>query len=115
PDGMTAQSWLEARLFVRTVLERSHKRGVVDLKKRTSDLTQFAGWLLSRGTILDPSVMVRPLVDEYCRVGMPVSIEKSRSDRRSRLRIIADQVNPEQAPLKQKSIARPDRRGPYSE
>jgi site-specific recombinase XerC len=116
PDGIAAQSWLEARPFVRAVLERSHKRGVVDLKKRTSDLAQFAGWLLSRGTVLDPSaVMVRPLVDEYCRVGMPASIAKSRSDRRSRLRIITDQVNPEQAPPKQKSIARPDRRGPYSE
>lgn len=117
PVGLKAEDWARARPFVRDVLQRSRKRGLVDLKKRTSDLTQFAAWLLSRGKVLDPSTaMVRSLVDEYCRVGMPTSVAKSRSDRRSRLRIIADQVNPEQATQQtQKSIARPERRRPYTQ
>ena len=115
PDGAATANWAVLRPFVKEVLVRTPKRGLVDLRKRTSDLAQFAAWLQTNGVLLDPSVaMLRPQVDEYCRTGMPATIEKSRSDRRSRLRTIADQVNPEAAPIRCKQIAREAMRPPYT-
>ena len=116
PTGIASADVVVVRSFVREVLQRTPKRGLVDLKKRSSDLAQFAGWLRFTGTPLDPNTaMVRVTVDEYCRVGMSATIEKSRGDRRARLRGIADQVNPEQAPVRHRPITREPRRGPYSD
>lgn len=115
PAGAAKTHWVTLRPFVQDVLQRTPKRGAVDLRKRTSDLAQFAAWLHDIGVPLDPSIaMVRPQVDEYCRVGMPASVKMSRSDRRSRLRRIADQVNPEAAPRRGQSIAREPMRPPYT-
>ena len=113
--GAAKTHWPILRPFVLDVLQRTPKRGAVDLEKRTSDLAQFAAWLHTTGVPLDPSIaMVRPQVDEYCRTGMPESIQKSRADRRGRLRRIADQVNPENAPRRGQSIAREPMRAPYT-
>ncbi len=116
PQNMSAPEWAVLRPFVREVLQRSKKRGVVDLKKRTWDLACFAAWLQSRAVPLDPQVaMTRRYADEYTRVGMPATIEKSRSDRRSRLHTLADQVNPDAAPLHPVPIGRKATRAPYTD
>jgi hypothetical protein len=115
PTGAAKTHWATLRPFVQDVLQRTPMRGAVDLQKRTSDLAQFAAWLRVTGVPLDPSIaMVRPQVDEYCRTGMPESIRKSRSDRRGRLRRIADHVNPEAAPRRGQSIPREPLRAPYT-
>lgn len=115
PDGAAKANWATLRPFVQEVLRRTPKRGKFDLEKRTSDLAQFAAWLHANAVPLDPSTaMVRAQVDEYCRTGMSASIERSRNDRRGRLRRIADLVNPEMAPMRSQSIARVPMRPPYN-
>jgi hypothetical protein len=58
--------------------------------------------------------MNRRDVDEYARTGMPGSSDKSRSDRRSRLRVICDHLNPEQAPSQGVVIPREAIKPPYT-
>jgi len=58
--------------------------------------------------------MNRGDVDEYARTGMPGSSEKSRSDRRSRLRVLSDHLNPEQAPSQGVVIPREAIKPPYT-
>ena len=104
------------RPFVHQALEASQIRGTDSLRKHVTHLAYFGAWALDQGLPLDPqSLLVRTKTDEYCRTGMPSSTEKSRSDRRSRLRGLADQVNPEQAPAKTKTIPRPALKPPYGD
>lgn len=108
--------WPQLLPFVLQALEASQVRGTDSLRKHVTHLAYFGAWILDQGLVLDPqTALVRTRTDEYGRVGMPRSTEKSRSDRRSRLRGLADQINPEQAPAKTKSIPRPSLKPPYTE
>lgn len=108
--------WPRVLPFVRTALEGSRIRGTDSLRKHVTHLAHFGAWADERALPLDPkSLLTRVNTDEYCRVGMHGSTEKSCSDRRSKLRALADQVNPEQAPAKTKSIPRPALKPPYTD
>jgi hypothetical protein len=115
PEGPLRAHWPQLLSFVVAALTASRIRGEASLHKYVTHLTYFGGWLLLQGVSLElSSGLVRAQVDEYCRVGMPGNTQKSRSDRRSRLRGIADQVNPDQAPTPTKSIPRPAIKAPHS-
>jgi hypothetical protein len=114
PAGELATAWPAVRPFVLAALERSTVRGEESLRKHTTHLAYFGAWLTQQGIEVDARSLTRPHVDEYCRVGMPGSSRSSRGDRRSRLRSLADQVNPDQAPVKAQSVARDPLKPPYT-
>ncbi len=100
--------------LVESSLAESTIRGDESLRKHTTHLAYFWSWALERGLAPDVrATVIRVHVDEYCRVGMAGSSERSRGDRRSRLRKIADEINPESAPGKPVSVPRPSIRPPY--
>lgn len=101
--------------FVEQTLAASTVRGPESLRKHATHLAHFGAWAHRQGLPLDQSTVCRANTDEYCRVGMTGSTEKSSSDRRSRLRAIADELHPEQAPDRGVTIARRDLRPPYSD
>lgn len=101
--------------FCEQTLLLSQIRGEEALRKHVTHLTQYGAWRHQRGLSLDPrTAMNRGDVDEYARTGMPGSSEKSRSDRRSRLRVLSDHLNPEQAPHKGVVIPREAIKPPYT-
>jgi hypothetical protein len=89
-------------------------RGLESLRKHTTHLAYFGAWAHGQGLSLTEAV-TRTNVDEYCRRGMPGSTPKSTADRRSRLRAIADDLHPEQAPTPAVAIVRPALKPPYTE
>jgi hypothetical protein len=100
--------------FTEQTLLLSQIRGEEALRKHVTHLALYGAWRHQRGLPLDPRpAMNRREVDEYTRTGMPGSSEKSRSDRRSRLRVICDHLNPEQAPHAGVVIPREAIKPPY--
>ena len=100
--------------FTEQTLLLSQIRGEEALRKHVTHLALYSAWRHQRGLTLNPrAAMNRRDVDEYTRTGMPGSSEKSRSDRRSRLRTICDHLNPEQAPHASVSIPREAIKPPY--
>jgi hypothetical protein len=100
--------------FTEQTLLLSQIRGEEALRKHVTHLALYSAWRHPRGLTLDPpAAMNRHDVHEYTRTGMPGSSEKSRSDRRSRLRVICDHLNPEQAPNAGVVIPRETIKPPY--
>lgn len=101
--------------FVEQTLTASSVRGLESLRKHATHVAYFGSWAHRKGLTLELATVCRANTDEYCRVGMAGSSEKSSSDRRSRLRAIADDLHPEQAPPPAVAIPRKDLRPPYTE
>jgi hypothetical protein len=101
--------------FVEQTLALSRVRGEEALHKHVTFLAHYGSWRQERGLTLDPRpAMNRRDVDEYARTGMPDSTDKSRSNRRSRLRPLCDHLNPEQAPHRGVVIRYEAVKPPYS-
>jgi hypothetical protein len=115
-DSSLRRQWPTPLLpFCEQTLLLSQIRGEEALRKHVTHLAHYGAWRQQRGLTLDPrTAMNRGDVDEYDRVGMPGCTDKSRSDRRSRLRVICDHLNPEQAPHKGVVIAREAIKPPYT-
>lgn len=115
PRADIRASWLLVRPLVQECLERSGLTGVESLKKHVTHLAHFWTWAHRHGLAMDVhATLTRRCVDEYARVGMPDGTDKSRTDRRSRLRNLADRVNPDHAGPKPVVIPRNHMRPPYS-
>jgi hypothetical protein len=115
PTADLGVPWPALKPFVQESLFRSAIRGIESLRKTTTHITHFGAWAYMKGLSLQVGPTVRRVnTDEYCRVGMPDSSEKSRSDRRSRLRGIADHIHPEDAPQPGKAYHRPSIKPPYN-
>jgi hypothetical protein len=114
PQGHIASRWETIGPLVAEVLTRSNVRGVDSFRKALTHVGYFLAWADDVGLPLEIASVTRQNTDEYTRVGMAGSSEKSRADRRARLRGIADQVNPGQAPDRGISIAKPSLKPPYS-
>jgi hypothetical protein len=98
--------------FVLNTLQASSIRGVESLRKHVTHLVHFAVWAIKQGLPLTRETLIRTNVDEYCRTGMPHT--KTGKDRRSKLRKLADQINPDQAPTPSETIQRPSVKPPYT-
>jgi hypothetical protein len=96
-------------------MTRSRIRTRNSFHKYLTHVGYFLVWADGQGLPVVTATVVRTHTDEYCRAGMPTSSEKSRADRRARLRWLADQVNPGQAPDKGVPVARPSIKPPYTE
>lgn len=108
------EAWPTLRPVVAEVLAHSVVRGPDSVRKHLTHLGYFYVWAAAQGLPLVPATLVRAYVDEYTRVGMTGSSAKSRADRRARLRSVADQVNPLQAPDRGVPVPRPSIRPPYT-
>jgi hypothetical protein len=114
PKPPLAYDWSRLRPVVGEVMALSTIRGAESVRKHLTHLGYFFVWADQQSIPVAVTSLVRAHVDEYTRVGMPQSTEKSRADRRARLRSVADQVNPGQAPDRGVPIPRPVIRPPYT-
>ena len=114
PGAPLNASWPRLRPVVAETLGRSRIRGTDSFRKYLTHLGYFLMWAEAQELPLAVATVVRAHTDEYTRTGMTASSEKSRADRRSRLRYLADQVNPHQAPDKGVTISRPVVKAPYT-
>ncbi|WP_157544914.1 hypothetical protein [Nocardioides halotolerans] len=101
--------------MVAEVLAASVVRGHDSFRKHLTHLGYFYVWARDHDVPLTVATLTRSNIEEYARTGMPGSSAKSRADRRSRLRRLADQHHPEQAPAPHVEIARPTVRPPYTD
>lgn len=116
PAPALRRDWAQVSPLVEQALATSNVRGQDSLRKHTTHLGYFLQWALNQGHPAKvPALLVRRTVDEYTRVGMPGSSPKSRTDRRSRLRKIVEQIHPDQAPPPTVTIPRKAVRPPYSQ
>jgi hypothetical protein len=115
PQGAMAACWPRLAPVVTEALTRSNIRGVDSFRKYLTHLGYFLAWAESEGLSVELESVVRAHTDEYARTGMAGSSEKSRSDRRARLRLIADQINPGQAPDRGVPVSRPSIKPPYTD
>ena len=114
PQGHLAPHWDKVRPLAVAVLMRSSVRGSDSFRKALTHVGYFLVWADEQGLPSEITTVTRQHTDEYTRVGMAGSSEKSRADRRARLRWIADQVNPVLAPDRGVSIAKPSVKPPYT-
>lgn len=115
PRPAIAKHWDRVRPLVLDSLRGTNVTGAKSLKQHVSHLAHFWAWALENDHPADcRTTLTRAVVDEYARLGMASSQEKSRSDRRSRLRSLADHHNPAQAPFKGVTIRRAAIRPPYT-
>jgi hypothetical protein len=115
PRGALAADWRRVWPATVDILTRSTVRGEATFRKHLTHVGYFLAWASRQGLPMSASTVAREHVDEYCRIGMAASTEKSRADRRARLRWLADQLNPAQAPDRGVSVARPAVKPPYTD
>lgn len=115
PGPPLNREWDRLRPVIADVMARSSIRGADSFRKYLTHLGYFLLWADDQGLPLTAVTVARVHTDEYARIGMPGSSEKSRADRRARLRWLADQVNPGQAPDKGVPVSRPTIRPPYTD
>ncbi|UOY03703.1 hypothetical protein [Blastococcus sp. PRF04-17] len=115
PQGAIKHRWAALQPAVAQVLSRSAISGADSLRKHVTHVAYFLAWADDHDLPLTPKTVQRRYVDEYTRTGMPDSSAKSRADRRARLRRLADQINPDQAPDRGVTVERPSVKPPYTE
>ena len=114
PQGPLVRQWARLKPTVGQILAAADVHGSDSFRKHLTHVGYFLLWADAHGEPPEPAAVIRRLVDEYTRVGMPDSSAKSRADRRARLRRIADKVNPEQAQDPGVAVARTSVKPPYT-
>jgi hypothetical protein len=115
PGPPISRIWPQVRSVVAEILAGSVVRGNDSFRKHLTHLGYFYAWASEHDLPLTAATLTRTNIEEYARTGMPDSTPKSRSDRRSRLRRLADRVHPEQSTGPHVEIERPRIRPPYTE
>lgn len=113
PHTLDQRTWTLVEPVVGRTLHGSTVTGPESLRKHITHLALFYGWAHHQGLPLEVATLTRPHIDAYISTGMPQSSAKSRSDRRARLRRIADRLHPDQA-VRGAAIARPAVKPPYT-
>lgn len=95
PDRCDSDAWTAIRPTVRTVMERSASRSPAPFRKQLGALVAYLRWRHSSGLdVAVSSAMTFAAIDDfYRRVGDRYE-QTTRNDYRSRLRRLAQQVNP---------------------
>jgi integrase len=114
PNAIDGSTWSLVEPVVSRTLHASKVTGVESLRKHVTHLAVFFAWAQNRALPLEMSALTRPNVEAFIATGMPHSSPKSRSDRRAKLRAIADQLHPDQSP-RGVAIARPKVKPPYTD
>jgi site-specific recombinase XerC len=114
PRSISAETWETIRPAVVEALDHAPVTGEESLRKHVTHLALYFAWAENEGLSLDTGTLTRASVGIYVSRGMRGSSAKSRADRRSRLRAIADRLHPDQAAPPGQVIPRPAVRPPYS-
>lgn len=114
PRAFTSDRLTAIQPVVAEVLSQSHVSGPESIRKHLTHLAMFYAWAEQQGLPLVPATLTRGNLETYVSTGMADSSAKSRADRRSRLRAIADHLHPDEAPA-EATIARPAVKPPYTQ
>jgi len=113
PHAIDSATWTLLTPAVSRTLHASKVTGIESLRKHVTHLAIFFKWAHDQTLPLDVTTLTRPNVETFIATGMPHASPKSRSDRRAKLRAIADQLHPDQSPHGA-PIARPRVKPPYT-
>lgn len=106
--------WDQLKDAVEHTLEASSVRGDDSMRKHVTHLAYFFHWARSRDLPLDPSSLTRTNVGQYDIEVLVDSGRSTRQTRRSRLMAMADQIHPDDAPVKGPPLAHRSVAPPYS-
>lgn len=100
PKPPVDEDWHLLKDAVEKTLEASAVRGEDSMRKHVTHLAYFFAWAHSVELPLGPESLTRPHVGRYDRESLASAGRSTRQTRRSRLLQMADQIHPEQAPVK---------------
>lgn len=114
PRSLDTATWELIRPVVTQTLNGSAVSGGESVRKHVTHLALFYAWAETEGLPLSVTTLTRANIETYVSRGMEGSSAKSRADRRSRLRSIADRWHPDEAAPPGRIIGRRAVRPPYS-
>ena len=108
------EHWDHLKGAVETTLAASSVRGEDSMRKHVTHLAYFFAWAHASDLPLAPSTLTRGHVGRYDIEVLAASGRSTQQNRRSRLFQMADQIHPEQAPIKGPPIAHRAVAAPYT-
>lgn len=108
------QRWDDLKDAVETTLEASSVRGDDSMRKQVTHLAYFFHWARSVDMPLGASMLTRENVGRYDTEVLVDAGKSTRQTRRSRLMAMADQIHPDDAPVKGPPLAHRSIAPPYS-
>lgn len=91
-------------------------RGLRSLELRTSQIVAVLVWAEEQhGLTQVAEIFTRELIEDFCATALKGTSSKTRADYRSRLRPIADSLQPERAPIPAQTLRRKTVKAPYTE
>ncbi|WP_101523821.1 hypothetical protein [Nocardioides houyundeii] len=106
--------WDHLKSAVETTLAASSVRGDDSMRKHVTHLAYFFHWVRTVELPLQPSVLTRTNVSRYDTEVLVDAGRATRQTRRSRLMAMADQIHPDEAPVKGPPLAHRTVAPPYS-
>lgn len=100
PLSPVDKKWHLLKAAVEATLEASAVRGDDSMRKHVTHLTYFFAWARGVDLPLGPESLTRPNVARYEREALVSASRSTRQGRRSKLQQMADQIHPDQAPVK---------------
>lgn len=108
------QSWERIKDAVEETLAASAVRGDDSMRKHVTHLAYFFHWARTVGLPLLPETLTRTNVSRYETQVLVDAGRSTRQTRRSRLMAMADQIHPDQAPVKGPPLAHRTVAPPYT-
>ncbi|WP_235737745.1 hypothetical protein [Nocardioides alcanivorans] len=106
--------WAQLKGAVEATLAASSVRGEDSMRKHVTHLAYFFHWARTVALPLEPSTLTRTNVGRYDSEVLVDAGGSTRQTRRSRLMAMADQIHPEDAPVKGPPLAHRSVAPPYS-
>lgn len=106
--------WDQLKGAVEATLASSSVRGEDSMRKHVTHLTYFFHWARTVALPLAPTTLTRPNVGRYDSEVLVEAGGSTRQTRRSRLMAMADQIHPDEAPVKGPPLAHRSVAPPYS-
>jgi hypothetical protein len=107
--------WDQLKGAVEATLAASSVRGEDSMRKHVTHLAYFFHWALTVALPLEPSTLTRTNVGRYDSEVLVDAGGSTRQTRRSRLMAMADQIHPDDAPVKGPPLAHRSVAPPYSQ
>lgn len=97
PKGMPTRDWLACKDLVHEVMRRTHIRGEESFRKYLRILADYISWAVKAGYPEDIlPLMTDDAINDYARTVLATSSDATAGTKRSKLRILARTVNPEE-------------------
>lgn len=108
------QEWDQLKGAVEATLAASSVRGDDSMRKHVTHLAYYFHWARSVDLPLEPSTLTRETVGRYDTEELINGSKSTRQTRRSRLMAMADQIHPDDAPVKGPPLAHRSVAPPYT-